>query len=83
MRSQLLDHKDWAHETYTSIIELLEWGRREWPNVPKEDRGVVFEKTFIRAIKKVRLENLHQVSGTHPIEAIFLTSFPTDLLFAW
>jgi len=51
--------------------------------VPKEDRGVVFEKTFIRAIKKVRLENLHQVSGTHPIEAIFLTSFPTDLLFAW
>ncbi|KAJ7204448.1 hypothetical protein GGX14DRAFT_647064 [Mycena pura] len=32
---------------------MLEWGRRNYPNVPTEDRGVIFEPSFVRAIRRL------------------------------
>ncbi|KAJ6623062.1 hypothetical protein B0H10DRAFT_2213760 [Mycena sp. CBHHK59/15] len=34
-------------EFYKRIIDVLEWGRRTWANVPSEDRGVIFEDSFL------------------------------------
>ena len=41
---------------YNSIVDVLEWGAETWRDVPMSDRGVIFLKTFIRAIKRIRLE---------------------------
>ncbi|KAJ6601431.1 hypothetical protein DFH09DRAFT_563402 [Mycena vulgaris] len=44
-------------EFYQRILDLLEWGRRTWPNVPSEarDRGVIFEPSFVRGIRRLHL----------------------------
>ena len=41
---------------YNSIVDVLEWGATTWHDVPTSDRGVIFLKTFVRAIKRIRLE---------------------------
>ncbi|CAA7268089.1 unnamed protein product [Cyclocybe aegerita] len=50
-----------AMEYYSRVIDILEWGRRTWANVPKIDRGVIFELSFIRGAKRLRLNALHEI----------------------
>ena len=47
----------------TRAIEVLDWGRRIWPDVPVDNRGVIFEFTFIRGVKQHRLIFAQQVSS--------------------
>ncbi|KAJ7687386.1 hypothetical protein B0H17DRAFT_687044 [Mycena rosella] len=42
-------------EFYLRALDLLEWGRRTWPNVPAEDRGIIFEPSFVRGIRRLHL----------------------------
>jgi hypothetical protein len=51
-------------EMLTRSIEILEWGQQEWSSVSKDDRGAIFEDTFIRGIRTMRLEALMHVSRT-------------------
>lgn len=60
-RSELGNHKDAAHELYNNALDVLHWGREIWANVPKEDRGVIFERSFIRGVKRLKLLNMHKV----------------------
>ncbi|KAI0639883.1 TPR-like protein [Trametes polyzona] len=45
-----------ALQHYNNIMEVLEWGARTWHDVPSADRGYIFQKTFIRAIRMFRLQ---------------------------
>ncbi|KIK02047.1 hypothetical protein K443DRAFT_6459 [Laccaria amethystina LaAM-08-1] len=47
-------------EFYRHILEILEWGRRIWSDISKEDRGVVFELSFVRGVKRLYLTALHE-----------------------
>lgn len=60
-RYRMLGHFTFAFEMYSKTIDLLEWGRKKWPNVPDSERGVVFKKTFIRAVKRLHLDLMHAV----------------------
>ncbi|KAF9011149.1 hypothetical protein BDQ17DRAFT_1345591 [Cyathus striatus] len=42
-------------QLYQNAVELLEWGRQHWKDVSTDDRGVIFEKTFIRGVKRLYL----------------------------
>ncbi|RXW11559.1 hypothetical protein EST38_g14296 [Candolleomyces aberdarensis] len=44
---------------YSNTLDVLAWGRKQWPNVPREVRGSIFENSFIRGVKKVQLEAMH------------------------
>ncbi|RXW11558.1 hypothetical protein EST38_g14297 [Candolleomyces aberdarensis] len=57
--SQMLGHHNFAREMYTNTLEVLAWGRRQWPNVRREDRGSIFDNRFIRGVKKFQLEAMH------------------------
>jgi len=48
----------------TRVVDVLDWGRRIWQNVSVDDRGVVFELSFIRGDKRQRLIFMHQVSSS-------------------
>ncbi|KZW00896.1 TPR-like protein [Exidia glandulosa HHB12029] len=39
-------------EVYTHIIDFLEMGRREWAGTHREERGAVFELTFLLGLKR-------------------------------
>lgn len=52
---------DSAVEFYSRAIEVLNWGRTTWRDIPSEKRGVVFENTFLRALRSLYLEAYMQV----------------------
>ncbi len=41
---------------YSDTLDFLEKGRKIWAGVPREDRGAMFDDTFIRGIKVLHLE---------------------------
>jgi hypothetical protein len=51
-------------EYSTRVIDVLDWGRRIWSSVPVDDRGVIFELSFIRGVKQQRLMFMQQVSSS-------------------
>ncbi|KAG2128642.1 uncharacterized protein EDB93DRAFT_1184074 [Suillus bovinus] len=47
-------------------IDLLEWGRNVWKNVPKDDRGAIFQDTFLRGVRSLHLKMFMDAYGTDP-----------------
>ncbi|EAU92339.1 hypothetical protein CC1G_00558 [Coprinopsis cinerea okayama7 len=59
-RSELAGHRHAAHELYLNALNVLQWGREQWPDVPKNERGAVFERSFIRGVKRLKMLNMHK-----------------------
>jgi len=57
----LKNNVETALEFYTSAIEVLKWGAERWKDVPSEDKGAIFQPTFMRGIKCLRLDTLVRV----------------------
>jgi hypothetical protein len=55
-----------ALEFYTSAIEVLTWGAERWKDVPFDEKGGVFQPTFVRGIKCLRLD-AHMVNFVFPV----------------
>lgn len=58
-----------AASNYTSAIEyhrnalnIINWGRQVWKDIPKDKRGIVFELTFRRGVWNMYLDTLMAVS---------------------
>ncbi|ETW83267.1 hypothetical protein HETIRDRAFT_439710 [Heterobasidion irregulare TC 32-1] len=49
-----LDNKA-SLETYDQVLAILHWGRERWSDVPATDRGVVFDDTFVRGVRSMRI----------------------------
>ena len=62
--SQLKQAPQIAVERLKETLELLHWGRQIWRDVSKDDKGVVFESTFVTGVKSIYLETLMAVR--HP-----------------
>ncbi|OJT08469.1 hypothetical protein TRAPUB_652 [Trametes pubescens] len=45
-----------ALQHYNNVIDVLEWGAEKWKDVPSDDRGYIFQKTFVRAIKRLKMD---------------------------
>ncbi|KAI0375480.1 TPR-like protein [Pilatotrama ljubarskyi] len=50
------ESEDLALQYYNNVVDVLEWGVRTWHDVPTADRGFIFQRTFIRGIKRLRME---------------------------
>lgn len=48
-------------EAMRKAITVLRWGASTWKDVPKEDRGSIFEPTFIFAARKLYLSSIIEV----------------------
>lgn len=54
-----------AVELCSQTLQVLEWGLQLWMNVPKESRGVIFERGFIRTIRRLKLEARMKVRSVY------------------
>ncbi|KAH6916702.1 hypothetical protein BKA70DRAFT_1250303 [Coprinopsis sp. MPI-PUGE-AT-0042] len=77
-RTQAEGHEENAHEAYSQAIELLEWGRQRWDAVDREERGPVFEKTFIRGAKRLKLQHMAKVLDESDIDNANQLSYTDD-----
>lgn len=50
---------------YSDTLDFLEKGRAIWANVDTEDRGTIFEETFIRGVRTLHLEAYTGVGILH------------------
>jgi hypothetical protein len=41
--------------------ELLEWGRKLWKDIPREERGTIFDNTFFIGVKRLLMSTLMAV----------------------
>ncbi|KAF8843782.1 hypothetical protein BDN67DRAFT_896356 [Paxillus ammoniavirescens] len=55
-----------AIELAKQTLDLLHWGRQVWKNVSKDDRGAIFEDTFVRGVRVIYLEALMQMYSSNP-----------------
>ncbi|KIK02046.1 hypothetical protein K443DRAFT_6458 [Laccaria amethystina LaAM-08-1] len=70
---------------YRHALDVLEWGRQTWPNVPKAERGVIFELSFVRTVKKLCLGAMHQRLCHRDADCVFtkedLAELARELVF--
>jgi hypothetical protein len=50
-----------AIEFFRRALDILEWGSSKWKDVPRDDRGAIFESSFIRGVRKLYLDALWEV----------------------
>lgn len=50
-----------AVEYLQRALDVLEWGSNKWKDVSQDDRGVIFELSFIRGVRKMYMEALWEV----------------------
>ncbi|KAF8758321.1 negative ER-associated ubiquitin-dependent protein catabolic process [Rhizoctonia solani] len=48
------------------VQRFLTWGDHQWPDVPTSQRGVIFEHTFRRSVKRLYLHTLYQAIINNP-----------------
>ncbi|KIJ67014.1 hypothetical protein HYDPIDRAFT_26424 [Hydnomerulius pinastri MD-312] len=65
-------------ELYKRVLELLDWGRQVWKNVSKDNRGAIFESTFVRGVRVLYLDTLMEaylkdpgLNSKFPLETLF------------
>lgn len=44
-----------AMEYFSQAIGVLQWGRNVWQKVPREQKGEIFDSTFLRGVKRLFL----------------------------
>lgn len=55
MEDRLKNDTDAALQFLTSALELLRWGAEYWKEVPENDKGAIFQTSFIRGVKCMHL----------------------------
>ncbi|KAL5525220.1 hypothetical protein ACEPAF_9089 [Sanghuangporus sanghuang] len=78
------DYMD-AEQFYRNAIDVLERGREIWSDVEKDERGSIFEHTFVFGVRAIHLEAFMQAhastEGTDPrFSAEVLDKLASDLL---
>lgn len=55
-----------AIDWYSSVLEFLEWGAKEWKDVPYNQKGVAFKPTFIIGVCRFYLyAHMEVLFGLH------------------
>lgn len=49
------------YEFFKNAVTVLRWGAKTWKNVPREDRGAIFEATFINGVRRMYLDAITEV----------------------
>ncbi|KAG5653892.1 hypothetical protein H0H81_009484 [Sphagnurus paluster] len=47
-----------SSEFIRHALDVLQWGSRLWKDVPREERGTIFDPTFIRGVKRLHMNIL-------------------------
>lgn len=63
LENALKNNVETALDFYTSATEVLNWGIELWKDVPSDDKGAIFQPTFLRSIKCLRLDVLMKVNS--------------------
>jgi hypothetical protein len=52
-----------ALDFYGQTILFIEWGRAKWSQVNRQDRGMIFEETYLRCVRRFFFQSFMAVSN--------------------
>jgi len=61
MRGNHVSREEFLHRA----VDVVEWGRSVWKNVSREDRGTIFEESFLRGLRAMHLEAIRQLIASN------------------
>ncbi|KAI0651477.1 hypothetical protein C8Q79DRAFT_37630 [Trametes meyenii] len=61
----ILNSVEAALDLYSAALEVLHWGNEVWKDASFEDKGAIFQDTFIRGIKCLRLNAFMEAYLAH------------------
>jgi stress-induced-phosphoprotein 1 len=64
-------------EYYRRALDLVEWGRAIWKDVPKSSRGAIFEHSFLIGVRSLYLKMFMNVGREFAIDIISWTRIKT------
>ncbi|KDQ59303.1 hypothetical protein JAAARDRAFT_34037 [Jaapia argillacea MUCL 33604] len=56
-----------SEKNLAKAIEILDWGRKAWKDIPVSEKGSIFEDTFVRGVRNLHLDvymQAWQAAGT-------------------
>lgn len=53
-------------EFLNTVLDILEWGRKVFRDIPREERGTVFDLTFVRGVRNMHLHALMEIYAKNP-----------------
>jgi hypothetical protein len=59
----LLGNRAGQVEYIGNAVEIIKWGRKVWKDVPRVNRGAIFEETFLRGVQNLLLDAKLAVSN--------------------
>lgn len=69
----IYDNSAAATQFFANAVDLLTRGRSLWPDVPKAERGTIFEETFIMGVRMLHMVTFLHVSFK-PVDGKKLTT---------
>ncbi|KAF9041909.1 hypothetical protein BDZ89DRAFT_1156254 [Hymenopellis radicata] len=57
----IADHPAQKLEKFRNAITVLRWGAAIWKDIPREDRGAIFQTTFINGVRRLYLDAIMDV----------------------
>jgi hypothetical protein len=52
-----------ASDHFRSALDVIEWGRKTWKDVPRADRSDIFDLLFLRAVNRLFIASVMDVSS--------------------
>ncbi len=51
---------------YKRALAVLDWGRKEWADANRKERGAIFDSTFVRGVRVLYAQTLVKVNTSYP-----------------
>ncbi|KII91507.1 hypothetical protein PLICRDRAFT_105000 [Plicaturopsis crispa FD-325 SS-3] len=64
VQGALKNDQNVAVEFLTCAVDVLNWGRRVWKDVHRDNRGAIFDTSFVRGVRHMRLQAYMQAYAT-------------------
>ncbi|KII89874.1 hypothetical protein PLICRDRAFT_174691 [Plicaturopsis crispa FD-325 SS-3] len=83
IQTRVHQRRAYAVELLHNAIEVINWGRNQWPDLDRDTRGAIFEDTFIRGVRVLYMYALkdayvHKASGTNRSDTLMKIFAVTD-----
>lgn len=64
-RYQYLNDTQGATDILTEALDIMEWGQVKFQHIGVNDKGSVYDRTFVRGIQRLTLEIMQKAIATH------------------
>ncbi|KAF5332705.1 hypothetical protein D9611_005213 [Ephemerocybe angulata] len=71
LKAHVSDQTKLSQEMYANALDVLQWGLETFPDVPNEERGMIFAPEFVRVVKRLYLIAMREDIASFGTKSMF------------